>query len=126
MFGADRFTWLEKPGRALRTWRMCSSGCPAHISTSAPAQPASDPATAAANHAPDAVFDESVIPDGAALLAEACRSATRARIGHRCRGHRGSPTQPEDEVDALVALSAGFLLHGACSSGRPRIRTWYG
>ena len=38
-----------------------------------------DPATAASNHAPDARFDDAVIPDAATLLAElAVRRLSRA------------------------------------------------
>jgi hypothetical protein len=32
--------------------------------------PGADPATAAYNHSPEAVFDDSVLPEGATLLAE--------------------------------------------------------
>jgi hippurate hydrolase len=64
--GAEDFSYVlgEVPGAFLML-----GACP----------PGADPATAPFNHAADAVFDDSVLPDGAALLAElAVRRLTQA------------------------------------------------
>lgn len=77
LFGADRFAAAERPalvsddiGRVLAEvpGAMVSLGaCPPHL----------DPARAAPNHSPDAVFDDSVLADGAALLAELALHTSR-------------------------------------------------
>jgi amidohydrolase len=70
MFGADRFTWLENPEPGSEDMAYVLERVPGAYLDLGACAAGLDPATAAANHAPDAVFDESVIPDGAALLAE--------------------------------------------------------
>lgn len=70
MFGADRFGWLDNPEPGSEDMAYVLERVPGAYLDLGACGLGLDPSSAAANHAPDAVFDDSVIPDGAALLAE--------------------------------------------------------
>ena len=69
LFGADAHATMPEPECGSEDFSYVLQQVPgAYLNLSACAGP--DPATAPDNHAGDAVFDDSVLPDGAALLAE--------------------------------------------------------
>ncbi|MGW0994072.1 M20 metallopeptidase family protein [Streptomyces sp. NPDC002523] len=77
-FVADTVTELFGPGRFARETRPALvsddigrvlAGVPGAMTSVGACPPGRDPATAPGNHAPDAVFDDAVLPDGAALFA---------------------------------------------------------
>ena len=70
MLGPDRFTWLENPEPGSEDMSYVLEQVPGAYLDLGACAAGLDPLTAAANHAPDAIFDDSVIPDGAAVLAE--------------------------------------------------------
>jgi hippurate hydrolase len=69
LFGADKHATMPEPECGAEDFSYVLEQVPgAYLNLSACA--ASDPSAAPDNHAGDAVFDDSVLPDGAALLAE--------------------------------------------------------
>jgi amidohydrolase len=69
LFGADRYAELDHPRTGAEDFSFVLREVPGtFVFLSACA--AADPATAPSNHSPLAAFDDSVLPDGAALLAE--------------------------------------------------------
>jgi len=69
LFGAGRYTELDHPRAGAEDFAYVLQEVPgAFVFLSACA--AADPATAPTNHSPLAAFDDSVLPDAAALLAE--------------------------------------------------------
>ncbi|MCA0180511.1 MAG: M20 family metallopeptidase [Actinobacteria bacterium] len=69
LFGADRYVDMPHPEAGAEDFSFVAEQVPsAYVFLSACA--ADDPLTAADNHSPRAHFDDSVVPDGALLLAE--------------------------------------------------------
>ncbi|WP_091789574.1 M20 metallopeptidase family protein [Pedococcus dokdonensis] len=69
LFGADRYVHQRNPEMGAEDFSFVGQEVPsAYVNLSA--CPASDYANAPDNHSPRADFDDSVVPDGAALLAE--------------------------------------------------------
>jgi amidohydrolase len=105
MFGEDRFGWLANPEPGSEDMAyvlervpgayLCLGACPPHL----------DPATAPLNHAPEAVFDDSVLPDGAALLAElAARRLRLARAPGPAPGRSAGVPSWSELPSATTAL----------------------
>jgi amidohydrolase len=79
VFGADRFGWLANPSPGSEDMAFVLDKVPGAYLNVGACPPDLDPATAPSNHSPFARFDDSVVPDGAALLASlAHRRLTRA------------------------------------------------
>ncbi|GAA2038198.1 M20 family metallopeptidase [Catenulispora yoronensis] len=70
LFGADRFAWSERPALVSDDIGRVLAEVPGVMVSLGARPPGLDPHRAAPNHSPRAVFDESVLADGAALLAE--------------------------------------------------------
>ncbi|MBW8487166.1 M20 metallopeptidase family protein [Actinomadura parmotrematis] len=70
LFGPDRFFVAPQPLPASEDFSFIGGHVPSAFVSLGACPPDRDPATAALNHSPDAAFDEAVLPDGAALLAE--------------------------------------------------------
>ena len=69
LFGADRYVHQRDPEMGAEDFSFVGQEVPsAYVNLSA--CPAADFASAPDNHSPRADFDDSVVPDGAALLAE--------------------------------------------------------
>jgi hippurate hydrolase len=69
LFGTDRFTAFAAPSAAAEDFAFVLSRVPGAFVYLGATAAGRDPRTAPFNHAPDAVFDDSVLPDGSALLA---------------------------------------------------------
>jgi len=69
VFGADRFEWLPNPGAGSEDMAYVLDKVPGAYLNLGACPPELDPDTAPNNHSPFAQFDDSVVPDGAALLA---------------------------------------------------------
>ncbi|RFU39487.1 amidohydrolase [Actinomadura logoneensis] len=69
-FGADRYLESPRPLPASEDFSFVCDEIPSAFVALGACPPGIDPAEAANNHSPEAVFDEAVLPDGAALLAE--------------------------------------------------------
>jgi hippurate hydrolase len=70
LYGADRFAWMPNPEPGSEDFSYVLAAVPGAFVFLSACPPELDPATAAANHAPQARFDDGVLADGAALLAE--------------------------------------------------------
>ena len=70
LYGQERYFPLPKPVPASEDFSFVQNEVPGAFVYLCACPPHLDPATAASNHAPDARFDDAVLPDGAALLAE--------------------------------------------------------
>ncbi|MCO5994067.1 M20 metallopeptidase family protein [Actinoallomurus rhizosphaericola] len=70
LYGAERFVWGPDPLTAGEDFSYVLEEVPGAFVFLGACPPDRDPATAPFNHAPDAVFDDGVLADGAALLAE--------------------------------------------------------
>lgn len=70
LYGTERYFPLPKPVPASEDFSFVLNEVPGAFVYLCACPPELDPATAASNHAPDAQFDDAVLPDGAALLAE--------------------------------------------------------
>ena len=70
LFGAERFTWLPHPKTGSEDMSFVFEKVPGAYLNLGACPPDLDPATAPTNHSPHARFDDSVVADGAALLAE--------------------------------------------------------
>ncbi|WP_329181660.1 M20 metallopeptidase family protein [Streptomyces sp. NBC_01477] len=70
LFGAERFLRGGRPALVSDDIGRVLAEIPGVMTGLGACPPGRDPATAPGNHAPDAAFDDSVLPDGAALLAE--------------------------------------------------------
>ena len=73
LYGAERFHWMPHPIAAAEDFSFVLREVPGAILHLGACPPGRDPRTAPNNHAPDAVFDDAVLTDGAALLAELAR-----------------------------------------------------
>ncbi|MFL6052802.1 MAG: M20 family metallopeptidase [Actinoallomurus sp.] len=79
LYGPERFAWGPNPLTAAEDFSFVLEEVPGAFVFLGACPPDRDPATAPFNHAPDAVFDDGVLADGAALLAElAIRRLTSA------------------------------------------------
>ncbi len=70
LFGADRFSPMANPEAGAEDFSYVLEQVPGAFVFLSACPPGVDPATAAANHAPQARFDDGVLADGATLLAE--------------------------------------------------------
>jgi hippurate hydrolase len=70
LYGPERFVWGPNPLTAAEDFSFVLEEVPGAFLFLGACPPDRDPATAPFNHAPDAVFDDRVLADGAALLAE--------------------------------------------------------
>ncbi|HLK02606.1 MAG TPA: M20 family metallopeptidase [Streptosporangiaceae bacterium] len=78
-FGADRGELAENPITGAEDFSYVLNEVPGSFLFLGAVPPDADPETAPSNHSAHAVFDDSVLPDGAALLAElALRRLSRA------------------------------------------------
>ena len=68
--GAERFTWLPDPLTPSDDISKVLARIPGVLAMLGACPPGRDPATAPANHSPLAEFDDAVLGDGAAVLAE--------------------------------------------------------
>ncbi|MGC9668790.1 M20 metallopeptidase family protein [Planosporangium sp. 12N6] len=79
LFGASRFDWMAHPEPGAEDFSYILERVPGTFVFLSACPPELDPATAAPNHSPEARFDDGVLPDGAAVLAElAVRRLARA------------------------------------------------
>jgi amidohydrolase len=70
LYGPDRFVWLPNPMTTAEDFSFVLDEVPGAFVFLGACPPGRDPGTAPFNHAPDAVFDDAVLADGATLLAE--------------------------------------------------------
>ncbi|GAA2217195.1 M20 family metallopeptidase [Streptomyces nogalater] len=96
LLGADRFAELPRPVSSSEDFSYVAERVPSAYLLLGACPPDRDPVTAPYNHSPQAAFDESVLSDGAALLAElAVRRLAEARApavaAADADGHRGVP-----------------------------------
>jgi amidohydrolase len=68
--GAGRFVLAPNPVTGAEDFSFVLEEVPGAFVFLGACPPGADPATAAYNHSPEAVFDDSVLPEGATLLAE--------------------------------------------------------
>jgi hippurate hydrolase len=82
LFGAQRFGWMSDPETGSEDFSYVLAQVPGTFLFLGACPPGQDPETAPANHAPEARFDDGVLADGAALLAElAVRRLARSTVG---------------------------------------------
>jgi hippurate hydrolase len=70
LYGSDRFTWMPNPEPGSEDFSYVLNEVPGAFVFLGACPPELDHEMAAANHAPQARFDDGVLGDGAALLAE--------------------------------------------------------
>ncbi|MEV5747337.1 M20 family metallopeptidase [Actinoallomurus sp. NPDC052308] len=70
LYGPERFVWGPNPLTPAEDFSYVLEEVPGAFVFLGACPPDRDPATAPFNHAPDAVFDDGVLADGAGLLAE--------------------------------------------------------
>jgi len=73
LFGPDRFTWMDNPEPGSEDMSYVLNVVPGTYLNLGACPPGVDPATGPVNHAPEVTFDDSVLPDGALILAELAR-----------------------------------------------------
>jgi metal-dependent amidase/aminoacylase/carboxypeptidase family protein len=73
LFGAERFEWMANPNAGSEDFSYVLQEVPGAYLNLGACPPEIDPETAPMNHSPFARFDDSVVPDGAVLLAELAR-----------------------------------------------------
>jgi hippurate hydrolase len=78
IFGADRFTWMPQPDAGAEDMSFVLERVPGAYLNLGACPPDLDPATAPLNHAPEARYDDALVPDGAILLAELALRRLRA------------------------------------------------
>ena len=79
LYGAERYSWMANPEPGSEDFSFVLAAVPGAFLFLGACPPDLDPATAPTNHAPQARFDDGVLADGAALLAElAVRRLARA------------------------------------------------
>ncbi|MEV4417157.1 M20 family metallopeptidase [Catellatospora sp. NPDC049609] len=69
LFGEDRFCWMQNPEAGAEDMSYVLEQVPGAYLNLGACPPELDPLTAPLNHAPQARYDDAVVPDGAALLA---------------------------------------------------------
>jgi amidohydrolase len=98
LYGDERFHWMSNPEPGSEDFSFVLSAVPGAFVFLGACPPDLDPGTAPANHAPQARFDDGVLADGAALLAElAVRRLARAAAGD------GAVPAPRDGAAATVS-----------------------
>jgi amidohydrolase len=70
LYGPERFVWAPNPLSTAEDFSFVLEEVPGAFAFLGACPPGRSPATAPFNHAADAVFDDAVLADGAALLAE--------------------------------------------------------
>ncbi|GLY77347.1 M20 metallopeptidase family protein [Actinoallomurus iriomotensis] len=70
LYGPERFIWVPNPMTTAEDFSYVLEEVPGAFVFLGACPPDRDPATAPFNHATTAVFDDAVLPDGSALLAE--------------------------------------------------------
>ena len=70
VYGAERYQWMPNPEPGSEDFSYVLAAVPGAFVFLGACPPELDPAAAAANHAPEARFDDGVLADGATLLAE--------------------------------------------------------
>ncbi|GIF73660.1 M20 metallopeptidase family protein [Asanoa siamensis] len=70
IFGEQRYQWLLNPKTGSEDMSFVLEKVPGAYLNLGACPPDRDPATAPSNHSADALFDDAVVPDGSALLAE--------------------------------------------------------
>ncbi|MEU8003407.1 M20 family metallopeptidase [Catellatospora sp. NPDC049111] len=70
LFGEDRFAWTANPVAGAEDMSYVLERVPGAFVYLGACPPGLDPMTAPLNHAPEARYDDAVVPDGAVLLAE--------------------------------------------------------
>ena len=70
LFGEERFGWIDNPGAGSEDMSYVLNEIPGCYVNLGACPPDMDPETAPSNHSPYARYDDSVVPDGALLLAE--------------------------------------------------------
>jgi hippurate hydrolase len=70
LFGAERFGWIDNPGAGSEDFSYVLNEVPGCYVNLGACPPDMDPDGAPNNHSPYARYDDSVVPDGALLLAE--------------------------------------------------------
>jgi amidohydrolase len=100
LFGADRFTWLPNPEPGAEDFSYVLEQVPGTFVFLGACPPELDPASAPNNHAPEAVFDDAVLPDGALLLAELA-------VRRLAAAQPGSAAEPAGELEVAAAQRAG-------------------
>jgi hippurate hydrolase len=79
LYGADRYWWMAHPESGSEDFSYVLAAVPGAFVFLGACPPELDPTTAPVNHSPQARFDDGVLADGAALLAElAVRRLARA------------------------------------------------
>jgi hippurate hydrolase len=79
LYGAERYRWITRPEPGSEDFSFVLAAVPGAFVFLGACPPELDPATAPANHAPQARFDDGVLADDATLLAElAIRRLARA------------------------------------------------
>jgi amidohydrolase len=70
LFGPDRFGWIDNPGAGSEDFSYVLNEVPGCYLNVGACPPDMDPEGAPNNHSPYARYDDSIVPDGALLLAE--------------------------------------------------------
>jgi amidohydrolase len=70
LYGAERFDWMPSPEPGSEDFSYVLAEVPGAFAFLSACPPELDPVTAPTNHAPEARFDDGVLADGAALMAE--------------------------------------------------------
>jgi hippurate hydrolase len=70
LYGPERFVWVPNPMTTAEDFSYVLEEVPGAFVFLGACPPDRDPSTAPFNHATTAVFDDAVLPDGSALLAE--------------------------------------------------------
>jgi hippurate hydrolase len=70
LFGADRFEWMKVPEPGAEDMSFVLERVPGAYVNLGTCPPDLDPATAPLNHAAEARYDDSLVPDAAVLMAE--------------------------------------------------------
>jgi amidohydrolase len=78
VFGAERFTWMAQPDPGAEDMSYVLERVPGAYLQIGACPPDLDPMTAPLNHAPEARYDDALVPDGAMLLAELALRRLRA------------------------------------------------
>ncbi len=104
LFGAERFSWMANPEPGSEDFSFVLAQVPGAFLFLGACPPELDPQTAPSNHAAQARFDDGVLADGAALLAElAVRRLARSTVDSS--GGVDVPGQRETRNDTRSSAS---------------------
>lgn len=70
LFGPERFGWIDNPGAGAEDFSYVLNEVPGCYLNVGACPAGIDPEGAPSNHSPHAQYDDSILPDGALLLAE--------------------------------------------------------